>query len=186
MPTPTSSDSDLESKLSGFVHSYFHAVQAGDCSEQEEALRWVCAGLEYLLGSLLEGCDGWSGWVDGIFPATDYLPDAITAVSAVELNVRGSALWGKRAEGQFWIEPFLAYVRASDTADSIISYEVKFGDAVRGLGTHPCGKHIRQSIGFVQPNGCLASRRNRIPSAPLMLSRSTDYVTLRATSYERD
>lgn len=147
MPTPSLSDSDLESKLAGFVHSYFHAVQDGDSSEQQEALRWVCSGLEYLLGSLLERCDGWSGWVDGIFPATDYFPDAI-AVSAVELNVCGSALWGERAEGPFWIEPFHASVRVSGTTPSIVAYKVRFGDARRELGTHPYDKHIRRPDWF--------------------------------------
>ena len=140
-------DIALESKLAVLVRSYLQAALADDSFEQQEALKQVCAGLEYLLGSLLETCDGWSGFVDGIMPATDFLPDAVST-SATALNVRGSALWSKRTQGPFWIEPFLACVRASDAGDSLISYQLQFGDAARGLGTHPYGKHIRRADWF--------------------------------------
>ena len=137
--------SDLESKLAGFVHSYIAAFHRGDPSQQQEALRLVCSGLEYLLGVLLQERDGWAGWVDGINPATDMLPDSIRVVSAVELSVRGWAIWGESAgAGPFWIEPFLGSVRISDTGDAIVSYELSFGDAVRGLGRFPYGKHLRR------------------------------------------
>src|SRR5579871_1438021 len=48
---------DLEAKLAGFIRSY---ICSSDPTEKEEALRWVCAGLERLLGMLLAGCSGWS------------------------------------------------------------------------------------------------------------------------------
>ena len=49
--------------------------------------------LEYFLGSLLDECDGWRGWVDDIIPATDMLPDAVRVGSNVDLTLRGQALW---------------------------------------------------------------------------------------------
>ena len=70
------SDSDLEFKVAEFVRSYIRASHGGDASEEQEALRWICAGLEWLLEELLQGSEGWTGWVDGIFPATDMIPDA--------------------------------------------------------------------------------------------------------------
>ena len=72
------------------------------------------------------------------------LPGSINVVSAVELSVRGWAIWGKRGAGPFWIEPFFGFVRVSDTADAIVSYELRFGDAVRGLAKFPYGKHLRR------------------------------------------
>jgi len=146
MPSSQSTDSasDLETKLAGFVHSYIDAVHHGDSSQQQEQLRWVCSGLEYLLGALLQERDGWAGWVDGINPAMDMLPDSVSVVSAVELSVHGWAIWGERGAGPFWIEPFLGSVRISDTGDAIVSYELRFGDAVRGLGKFPHGKHLRR------------------------------------------
>ena len=83
---------ELETKLAGFIRSYIYST---DPSQKEEALRWVCAGLEWLLGTLLNGRTGWSGWVDGILPATDMLPDAIEVISPGALSIRGCALWAK-------------------------------------------------------------------------------------------
>jgi hypothetical protein len=65
-------------------------------------------------------------------------------LSAVELTVRGSALWAKHAPGPFWIEPFFGSVRLSETSDSIANYQLGFGDAQRGLGKTPYGKHVRR------------------------------------------
>ena len=84
---------DLESKLAEFVRTYIAAARADDLSQEPEALRWLCCGLEYFLGEQLEGSDEWNGWVDGILPATDMLPDAIKVVSPIEVSVRGYALW---------------------------------------------------------------------------------------------
>jgi hypothetical protein len=143
-----SSDSYLESKLAAFVRSYISASRDRDSSEQQEALRWTCCGLEWLLGGVLQGSQGWGGWVDGISPAMDMLPDSVNVISAVELSLRGSALWGKSARGPFWIEPFFASVRISETVDEILSYELRFADAARGLGQVPNGKHLRRADWF--------------------------------------
>ncbi len=142
------SDFDLESKVPEFVRSYLRASGAGDSSEEQDALRWACAGLERLLGGLLQGSEGWTGWVDGIFPATDMFPDALKVISPVELTLRGSALWGNASRGPFWIEPFLATVQLSENTDAIVSYSLKFADAARGLGTVPYGQHLRRPEWF--------------------------------------
>ena len=125
-----SDNDDLESKLAGFVRSYIHATSGSDPSQQQEALRWVCSGLEYLLGGLPNGCNGWGGWVDGILPATDILSDSVDVISPVALSVRGCALWGKNARGPFWIEPFFGSVQISNASDTIVSYDLKFGDGL--------------------------------------------------------
>jgi hypothetical protein len=136
--------SELESKVAESVRSYIRASRGANSSEENEAFRWTCVGLEWLLGWLLEGYEGWNGWVDGIFPATDMLPeDALKMVSPVELTVRGTALWGKRAGGPFWIEPFFASVQISEDTDTLAGYILKFADASRELGTVPYGKHLR-------------------------------------------
>jgi hypothetical protein len=142
------SDDGFESKLAGFVRSYIHASRGIDASREQDALRWVCSGLEYLLAAQLQECDGWRGWVDGILPATDMFADSAKVVSEVELSIRGKALWGEKARGPFWIEPFFGSVRLSDTRDTIVGYELKFADAIRGLGKVPYGKHLRRAEWF--------------------------------------
>jgi hypothetical protein len=139
---------DLESKVTEFVRTYIAAARCNDVQEPE-ALRWMCTGLEYLLGEQLEGRDGWKGWVDGIIPATDMLPDAIQVISAVEVSVRGYAIWAKASRDPFWIDPFFGIVRISKTDDKILAYELHFGDAARGLGTTPYGKHLRWESWFL-------------------------------------
>ena len=134
---------DLEFKLAGFVRSYIRASASGYSAEQQEALRWVCSGLEYLLGTLLEGCEGWSGWIDGIVPATDMVPDSVN-LSELTISVRGRADWGKNASGPFWIEPFFASVRIAEASNAIVSYELLFAEAARGLGDVRYGKHLRR------------------------------------------
>jgi hypothetical protein len=148
MQQPGASDNELEIKLGGFVRLYIHASLGGDSQLEQNALRWVCSGLEYLLGSLLNGCDGWCGWVDGILPATDMLPDAVRVSSGIDLTIRGQALWGENARGPFWVEPFLGSVRVSETHDVIAGYEIKFADAARGLATFPHDKHVRRPEWF--------------------------------------
>jgi hypothetical protein len=134
---------DIERKLAAFVRSHIRASRRGDSPQAEEALRWVCAAFERVLELLLHECDEWTGWIDGVVPATDMLPDAIEVSSDVILTLRGQALWGERPSGPMWIEPFYASVRIDDVEDVLIGYRVDFGDAARGLGTFPHDKHVR-------------------------------------------
>jgi hypothetical protein len=140
---------DLESKIAEYVRAYVEAARGDDSSQEQEALRWLCSGLEYLLGEQLEGRDGWNGWVDGIIPASDMLPQAIKVISKVEVSVRASAIWAKASPGPFWIEPFFGIVRISESGDSIIGYELHFGDGAWGLGTTVHGKHLRWESWFL-------------------------------------
>jgi hypothetical protein len=148
MPRPATSDDELESYLAGFVRSYMQTSRGRDPAGQEDALQKVCTGLEYLLGRLLSRRVEWRGWVDGVIPATEYVPDSIQVISMVELSVRGCALWAKGSRGPFWIEPFLGCVRISETRDAIVGYQIHFGDASRGLANVPYDKHLRRPDWF--------------------------------------
>lgn len=141
---PQTSRSALELQLAESVVSYIQVAHDGSISQEQETLRWVCAGLEFLLGSLLQQCEGWNGWLDGIFPATDMLTDAVVLVSGTDLEIRGQALWGEHGRGKFWIEPFLGLVRVTKTYDAVLSYEISFADAARGLATFRHDKHVRR------------------------------------------
>ncbi len=68
--------------------------------------------------------------------------EAVRVVSVVEVSLRGYAIWAI-GRGPAWIEPFFGIVRISETGDSIAGYELHFGDAVRGLGKVPYGRHMR-------------------------------------------
>jgi hypothetical protein len=131
---------NLESKLAEFVRTYIAAVRGDDLSQEPEALRWLCCGLEYFLGEQLEGSDGWNGWVDGIVPATDMLPDAIQVVSSVEVSVRDYQ-FGPKLPG-----PPSGSTRSSVACEfrrqATPSYEIHFGDKARGLAKLPIGKHL--------------------------------------------
>jgi hypothetical protein len=141
-------EADLESKLARDVRSYIRASRNGDSTEADEALRWTCTGFEWLLGTLLEGSDGWSGWIDGVVPATDVVPGPVSVISTVELTIRGRVDWMKKGRGPSWIEPFFGSVEISQDVDAIVSYDLRFADAARDLGEVPFGKHIRRADWF--------------------------------------
>ena len=158
------SDNDLESKLAGDLRSYINASEGEEPSGAEEALRRVCSGFEYLLGSLLDQCDGWNGWVDGIIPATDMVPDAIKVTSSVALTVRGKAIWGTQPRGPFWIEPFLGSVQIAEIHDVLTGYQINFADANRGLGEFPYGKHVRRSEWLSPADWLFAFTKGSLPN----------------------
>jgi len=83
---------DVESEIARIVRTYVDVARGDDSSQQQEALRWLCSGLERLLDGELEGHDGWRGWINGILPAVGIVPEAVKAISAVEVSVRGSAV----------------------------------------------------------------------------------------------
>jgi hypothetical protein len=105
--------------------------------------------LEQLLGALLDKSNEWNGWFDDLEPADDILSSPVTVVSAVEVSVRGRAIWGESGgDRNFWIEPFFASIRISEAADRILSYDLELGDACRGLAKFPYGKHVRYENWF--------------------------------------
>lgn len=132
----------LELALARSVGAYIHA-HSHDAPNAQEMLRSACARLEYLLGSLLQERADWSGWVDGILPASDLVTDAVQ-VGAFDLTIRGHAIWVEHAAG-CWVEPFLASVQITDTHDALAGYEICFADAARGLAQHPYGKRVRRA-----------------------------------------
>ncbi|MGO4885177.1 MAG: hypothetical protein ACLP59_30795 [Bryobacteraceae bacterium] len=139
----------IEAKLAEYVRTFIDASRSGDSNLDQDALRWVCSALEFLLNGLLRPYDGWHGWIDGISPATDILGDAIEVASPSELRIRGKALWGQGAgKGPFWIEPFFAVLRIHGKPEELIHYEISFGDAGRGLGKTAYDKHIRREDWF--------------------------------------
>ena len=129
MPDQTTGtpDGDLESQLAGFVRSYMHALGGDESSERQEALRWICAALERLLGRLLqEHGGGRYSFVDGIVPGWDMVPNPVQVLSPRELTIRGTADWGENARGSSWIEPFFASLRIS-LANRFYDIEVQIG-----------------------------------------------------------
>jgi hypothetical protein len=52
---------DVESEIAKIVRTYIDAARSDDSSQDQEALRWLCSGLERLLALQLEGRDGWKG-----------------------------------------------------------------------------------------------------------------------------
>jgi hypothetical protein len=74
-----------------------------------------------------------------------------------------AARFGEGAgKGFFRTEPFLGSVRISETGDALLSYELNFADATRGLGTIPHGKHLRRVDWVFRSSGC--SRFQRVLS----------------------
>jgi len=97
---------DLESKIAEFVRTYIEAAHSDNLSEEPNALRWLCCGLERLLQRRLRDLPGFEGsWADGVVPATDMLPDAIKVISPVEVSIRGYAIWARASRARFWIDP---------------------------------------------------------------------------------
>lgn len=130
-------ESERLSKLAAWVRAYLAARLREDEVDESEQLQWLCSGLEYLLGDLLHGQDGWSPgqWVDGILPAMD----RITAQrDGIELY--GFAVWGKGGTTQQWVDPVFAAVRLAPSSDVVEGYDVRFGDASRPLGQCPYGR----------------------------------------------
>jgi hypothetical protein len=129
---------NLQKKLAGYIRWYFQTSGKGvDGEEQQEALRWICSALARLLGELLEGKDGWSRW----YWVDDIVPTAERVLPGDELHVEGMATWGESGPTDQWVEPFSASVQIGENCDSILRYEIKFGDAGTGLGQIPYGKH---------------------------------------------
>jgi hypothetical protein len=130
---------DPDSRIAQLVWEYIHC----DPMKEEEALAWLCSGLEWLLDRELQPCEEWTGWVDGVTPAHGMVPDAVKVVSSTEVSIHGYEMWGKAGRGPFWIEPFYGRISISPAGDSIESYDLRFADRARGLGGTPYGRHIR-------------------------------------------
>jgi len=131
----------LESLLADYVKAYLLALGNGDESEASEQRRWVYAVLGRLLCRLMEDRDEWpvGAWVDDVAEFNDFHPDEPAPPG--ELHLLGLMDWG--LTGPQWIEPFFASIRVSASGD-LLGYQLKCGDAARGLGKIHYGKRIRR------------------------------------------
>jgi hypothetical protein len=132
----------LESLLSQHVQAFLKAVEVRNEEQQIEQLRWTYSVLARLLDYRLNDRDDWpaGGWVDDIADFRDFLPMESTPPGV--LNLHGLMIWGKT--GGQWIEPFSASIRYSSPNWRLLSYELKCGDPVRGLGKLEYGRRVRR------------------------------------------
>jgi hypothetical protein len=133
----------LAAELANSAREYIDVAQDAGSAREQDALRRLCATLEYVLGNELESCEEWNGWVDGIVPAYGHTPDAVRVISHTQVSIRGYGIWGKSARGPFCIDPFFSVVHITEAGDAITGYDLGFGDTARGLGAVPYGKHLR-------------------------------------------
>lgn len=112
----------------------------GDESEQD-ALAPVVAARGDLVGRLLQGDELWGThrWVDGIT-----LSEPATLAKPGHIELGGLLVFGDTGKySKEWWEPFYGSVQISETSDEIVSYELMFGDAARGLGNVEYNEHPR-------------------------------------------
>jgi hypothetical protein len=105
-----------------------------DRISEDENLRELCRPLAALLGELLRTAEGWSRYdaVDAISPCT------VQAFPPNDLILTGLVIcMGDR--GREWKEPFSASLHVSQGSPPPIRYDLRFGDAARGLGKCPYG-----------------------------------------------
>jgi hypothetical protein len=123
---------ELQSKLTTYVRAYLDACETGAVAQGQDALRWTYEVLARLLSEVLEGTDGWTrwSWIDDIIPVNEeILPN--------ELRIDGLVTWSQ-SDRDMWVEPFFALLLQN--SDSV-RYELRFGDAEKGLAQIPYGAH---------------------------------------------
>lgn len=125
---------DVQTRLAEAVQLYLLQEPSDRISENDQ-LRVVCNRLAPLLSELLKGADGWDRykWVDAISPCT------ASSVTETELELSGLVIWGTRGTSKEWIDPLWASIRLLDRSSEALGYELRFGNADRGLGRCPYG-----------------------------------------------
>ena len=120
---------DVEAALATAVRIFLSGEPNQQISEDEN-LRRVCQSLGRLLQDLLRGTEGWSkyDWVDAV------LPCAVDRPSSNNLVLSGLLVWLRGAKGGEWKEPLLASLQLPASPSGNLSYELRLGDADRGLG----------------------------------------------------
>lgn len=123
---------DIEMSLAAAVRDYLLQQRSQDYRISEDGyLRPVCLLLSRFVQSLLANADGWSGyaWVDDIEPCT------ADRDSPNRLLLAGLLIWAKGTKSRgFMIDPLFASIRLSGSSPSRPIYEIRFGNADRGLG----------------------------------------------------
>jgi hypothetical protein len=89
--------------------------------------------MAWLIGYLLRDEEHWSRyyWVDAIRASR------VRVLGDGELNVEGSMIWGERGRSKEWIEPLSASVRLCESGKEAVGYQIRCGDAARGLKKEP-------------------------------------------------
>jgi hypothetical protein len=151
---------DVKTYLADAVRQYLLQKPSDRISEDDQ-LRVVCNRLAPLLSEVLKGANGWDRykWVDVISPCT------ANSVTESDLELSGLVIWGTRGNSKEWIDPLWASIRLLDRSSETLGYELRFGNADRGLGRCPrvsarlpdCGKNTPLRAGF----GSNSGRRGR-------------------------
>jgi hypothetical protein len=126
---------DVKTRLANAVRQYLEQTP-GERISEDDNLRPVCRRIAALLSEALRAADGWSRYneVDDIIPCT------VEKVSETELNLSGLVIWlSNGGTTQEWIDPISTSIRLSDRSPQAIRYELRFGNADRGLGKCPYG-----------------------------------------------
>jgi hypothetical protein len=125
---------DVKMRLANPVRQYLQQTPCERISEDDK-LRPVCRRIAALLSQVLASADGWSryNWVDDILPCT------VKSVSDTELEFSGLVIWGTRGTTKEWIDPIWASIRLLDRSSEALGYELRFGNADKGLGKCPYG-----------------------------------------------
>ncbi len=111
-----------------------------DETARQEAARHLCAALEFVSNARLKSEEAWSpyAWVDGV------LDDSIAPISPSALIVRGKLIWVDD-RNEWWLEPFEATVEFQEQRAGP-TYELRIGDAARGLRSTPFGSFQRREF----------------------------------------
>jgi len=126
----------IEASLAAAVREYLQQELGQDHSISEgEYLRTVCVVLSRFIQGLLANADGWSrfAWIDDIEPCT------ANRDSSNSLLLAGLLIWAKGKKSEFLIDPLYASIRFSSSSSAQLIYEIRVGNADRGLGKCPFG-----------------------------------------------
>jgi hypothetical protein len=121
----------IEALLAAAVRECLLQQQGRDYRiSEDECLRAVCVVLARFVQDLLANVDGWSryAWVDDIEPCT------ADRDSPSGLLLTGLMIWANGPKSAFLIDPLYASIRLSGNSPTKLIYEIRFGNADRGVG----------------------------------------------------
>jgi hypothetical protein len=97
---------------------------------EDDSLGSVCVAASRFVQGLLTNAEGWSryAWVDDIEPCT------ADRDSSNGLLLTGLLIWANGTKSGFLIDPLYASIRLSGSSPTQLIYEIRFGNADRGLG----------------------------------------------------
>jgi hypothetical protein len=115
-------------------------VATTDETARQEIAGHLCATLEFVSDARLKGENAWPPYasVDGV------LDESIALISGSALVVRGKLIWVDD-RNEWWLEPFEATVELREQRAGP-TYELRIGDASRGLRSTPYGSFQRREF----------------------------------------